>query len=44
MEYQKNTNLSDTTSDNVPRIITKKWVEAHDQPSVLKIDTNQINK
>ena len=23
MEYQKNTNLLDTTSDNVPRFITK---------------------
>ena len=31
MEYQKITNLLDTTSDNVPRFITKKWVEVHDQ-------------
>ena len=31
MEYQKFTNLLDTTSDNVPRFITKKGVEAHDQ-------------
>ena len=31
MEYQKITNLRDTTSDNVPRSITKKWVEVHDQ-------------
>ena len=30
MEYQKITNLLDTTSDNVPRFITKKWVEVHD--------------
>ena len=31
MEYQKITNLLDTTSDNVPRFITKKWVEVYDQ-------------
>ena len=31
MEYQKITSLLGTTSDNVPRFITKKWVEAHDQ-------------
>ena len=31
MEYQKITNLLDTTSYNVPRFITKKWVEVHDQ-------------
>ena len=31
MEYQKFTNFLDTTSDNVPRFITKKWVEVHDQ-------------
>ena len=31
MEYQKITNLLDTTPDNVPRFITKKWIEVHDQ-------------
>ena len=31
MEYQKITNLLGTISDNVPRVITKKWVEVHDQ-------------
>ena len=31
MECQKITNLLDTFSDNVPRFITKKWVEVHDQ-------------
>ena len=31
MEYQKITNLLDTKSDNVPRFITKKWIEVHDQ-------------
>ena len=25
------TNLLDATSDNVPRFITKKWIEVHDQ-------------
>ena len=30
MEYQKITNLPDATSDNVPRFITKTWVEVHD--------------
>ena len=29
MEYQK-VNLLDTTSDNAPRFITKKWIEVHD--------------
>ena len=31
MEYQKLSNLLDTTSGNVPRFITKKWVEVYDQ-------------
>ena len=31
MEHQKITNLLDTTFDNVPRFITKKWIEVHDQ-------------
>ena len=31
MEYQKIINLLDTTSDNVPRFITKKWIEVRDQ-------------
>ena len=31
MEYQKITNLLATTSDNVPRFVTKKWIEVHDQ-------------
>ena len=33
MEYQKITNLLDTTSDNVSRFITRKWVEVYDQSS-----------
>ena len=31
MEYQKITRLLDTTSDNVPRFIIKKWIEVHDK-------------
>ena len=31
MEYQKSTNLLGNTSDKVPRFITKKWIEVHDQ-------------
>ena len=31
MEYQKITNLLGTKIDEVPRSITKKWVEVHDQ-------------
>ena len=31
MEYQKNTKLSDTTLDEVPRFVTKKLVEVYDQ-------------
>ena len=31
MEYQKVTNQSDITSENVPRFITKKWIEIYDQ-------------
>ena len=30
MEYQKITNLLGTTLDEVPRFITKKWVEVND--------------
>ena len=31
MEYQNIINLLGTISDNVPRFITKKWIEVHDQ-------------
>ena len=31
MKYQKITNLLGKTLDKVPRFITKKWVEVHDQ-------------
>ena len=31
MECQKITNLLSTTPNEMPRFITKKWVEIHDQ-------------
>ena len=31
MEYQKITNLLDTTFNNVPKFIIIKWIEVHDQ-------------
>ena len=31
MEYQKITNLLGTMVDEIPRFVTKKWVEVHDQ-------------
>ena len=31
MEYQNITNLLGNTSDNMPRFITKKWIEVHYQ-------------
>ena len=31
MKYQKIINLLDTLSDSVPKFITKKWIEVHDQ-------------
>ena len=31
MEYQNITNLLDTNFNKVPKFITKKWVEVHDQ-------------
>ena len=36
MEYQKITNLIDTTSDNVPRFDTKKRIEVYDQSGSTK--------
>ena len=31
MDYQKIINLLNTTSDNLPKFITKKWIEVLDQ-------------
>ena len=32
MKYQEVTNLLGTIPDKVPKFITKKWIEVHDQP------------
>ena len=40
MEYQKITNLLGNIPDKVPRFITKKWIEVHDQPG----ETYNTNK
>ena len=34
MEFQKIVNFLDTASDDkdLPRFVTKKWIEVHDQP------------
>ena len=44
IEHQKITNLLDTTSDNVPRFISKKWAEAHYQSVSIEDRYTQINK
>ena len=43
VKYQKITNLLDTTSDNVLRFITKKWLEVHDQSGSAE-DRNKPGK
>ena len=43
MEYQKITNLFVTAPDEVPRFITKKWIEVHDQ-SVNVEDRYKLSK
>ena len=43
MEYQKVTNLLGTTPNEVPRFITKKWVEVHDQSGDAN-DRYKLNK
>ena len=40
IEYKKITNVLSNTSDKVPRFITKKWIEVHDQ-SGGAYDTNK---
>ena len=36
MEYQKITSLLGTTSNNVPRFVTKKWIEFHDHSGIAE--------
>ena len=42
MEYQKFTNLLGNIPDKVPRFITKKWIEVHDQPGETYNTNKQI--
>ena len=44
MEFQKIINLLDTTSDNkdLPRFVTKKWIEVYDQSEKITILTKKI--
>ena len=44
MEHQKFVNLLDTTHDNVPRFITKKWIEVHDQSGSVEDRYKPTNK
>ena len=42
MEYPKIINLLDNTSDKVPRFITKKWIEVHDQSGEIHNTNKKI--
>ena len=42
MEYQKITNSLGTTSDKVPRFITKKWIDRFDQCGETRNTNKQI--
>ena len=42
MEYQKITDLLGNIPDKVPRFITKKWIEVHDQSSEIYSANKQI--
>ena len=42
MEYQKITNLLGNIPDKVPKFITKKWIEVHDQSGVAYNTNKQI--
>ena len=43
MEHQKIRNLLDKISDNLTRLITKKWIEVHDQSGSAE-DRYKISK
>ena len=44
MEFQKILNLLDITSDNkdLPRYVTKKWIEVYDQSEKIVILTKKL--
>ena len=44
MEFQKIVNFLDTTSDDkdLPRFVTKKWIEVYDQSEKITALTKQL--
>ena len=40
MEYQNITSFLGTTSDNLPRFTTKKWINVHDQSGMAEYRYN----
>ena len=42
MKYQTIINLLDTTFDKVPKFITEKWIEVHDQSGGSNSTNKQI--
>ena len=42
MEYRKITNLLGNMPDKVPRFITKKWIEVHDQSGEIYNTNKQV--
>ena len=42
MKYQKITNLLGSTPNKIPRFITKKWIEVHDQSGKIYNTNKQI--
>ena len=44
MEFQKIVNFLDTTSDDkdLPRFVTKKWIEVYDQPEKITMLTKKL--
>ena len=44
MEFQKIVNLLDTTSDDkdLPRFVTKKWIEVYDQSEKITMLTKKL--
>ena len=44
MKFQKNVNLYDTISDDkdLPRFVTKKWIEVYDQSEKITLLTKKL--
>ena len=41
MEFRKIVNLLDTTSDDLPRFVTRKWIEVYDQSGRNSYNANK---